>query len=68
MYIYLYYRATVIAILNNDKYWKQAMKFKTCHNETPMRLLVELMPGKITHLHNALSKVIYMLQLCFVQK
>ena len=54
----LYCRATVIAIINSDKHWEQAMKFKTCHNETPMRLLVELMPGKITHTYNCFANAL----------
>lgn len=38
------HQSTVIAILSNDTYWKQAMQFKTTNNETPLRLLVEHMP------------------------
>ena len=41
------YRSTVFAILSNDTYWKQAMQFRTYNNETPMRLLIKHMPGKI---------------------
>ena len=38
------YRSTALTILNSQ-YWKIAMQFQTKENETPMRLLIQYMPG-----------------------
>jgi len=41
---YIHGRSAAIAIIESEQ-WEKAMMFKTNYNQTPMRMMIQYMPG-----------------------